>query len=667
MTRPTKQNNNLPFTGSIVSSENVIWENQSLPDCIELCHGDTVSDISVKIANAVCDLQNTLDFTTIDLSCLEEDCDHCRTIDTDKSISNILECLAIKYCNLYTYVHDTTNFDGGEGGVYDVDMKCLPTLLVRNIPTGGLKNKDIVQWVIDGVCEVKTELDAAIIQINKNLADAVADLQLEIMNHTGSGTGSIPLVNSDCLFSGNLSIDFAWDYLDTDYCLYKEQLGSIADITAARAQETSCVTNINTILGTSLVASTNQAESVKNLWEVICNLTTQIDAMQAIVNNCCSFSCKDFEITMTTLNYDQAAATVDLRLLFNGATTLPTSVYDFTNDSSNTVIFTDQTGYALSHVIDITDSATYQDLSLTGLDLTGDVTVDANLSFTVTEQEGDHRSFSCTKCIHTIFRSGSACAFCTLRVTIIGENPEVKITFSVNGQEQTIIITEETGLDAAYKEYIIPAGATISSIVNTNNSSVTIVSVDCPNLVIPEIATLACYSFMLDETLYNRSSNSYYYNIVGFMVGGVDIITFSNPVRADLLSTRTTVTGNGYTDGDTETCSTGHGNKTFGQLSSSTVPDYFQNSLILSTIPTNNYIYSLTKICSSVINSYGLDYNNLIYNGIAGKTIFLKLVAITGTVAENPSFLNPLAEIYIKGVEIPSGNDCDCCYVYDGS
>jgi len=601
--------------------------------------------VSVKIANIVCEIQSSLDFTTLDLSCITE---------TDRSLSNILESFARNHCSLAARVYLLEHPVGvsGVSGVtgtaapFGTNLSCLPTLLSRPVPSTGLTNNEIIQWIVDGVCEV-----------SKNLSDAIVDLTILINNRSGSGSSSIPIVASNCLFGTPIPIDQAWIYLDEVFCDYIEQLGTISDIEAARVQESDCITNINTVLGTSLVASTNQAEAIKNLWEVVCNLTSQIDSMTAIVNNCCSFNCKDFEITMTTYGYDSAANTLDIRLLFNGSLTLPTSVYDFTNDPTNTITLTDHTGFSLSPFLDITDDSTYTDISLTGLDLSQDITITATIGFTVVEINGDEREFSCSKCLQTIFRSNIGCAFCHL--IIGGTDLDVRMTYSVNGVSQTITITSAG-------TYVIPANSVIESILVISGSMFTIASESCPSLEFPEYTTLSCYAFVIDGDFFNGAPDAptdgseFFYYIDGYMIDGVEYLYNTN-IRCDIAQERDYPA---MTSGDSETCT-----ETF-DTSPLTMFNVSYN--YLTDIPTNPYITEFNRVCrfaslntSTEPDTYDTKYVSLLVEAVSGKTIFLKMTA-KETTNDTDSTLIPNPEVYLKGVEITSG-DCDCCNVHNGT
>lgn len=660
MAKPIISSNNKTGNCTPTSSQCVIWEG-TLPTCIEACFGDTIEDIVYKIASKVCTIESN---DTIPLSMIG--CLPIADIDGDFSTKNILRILISEHCILDERVQtleNTTPTSGDTpthltvGGTY---WNCLQTFTGTFLLSDATDNQ-IINLILQGVCQTHTEL------INE-----IARLESVINGlPTGSG-GSSPAVTvtSGCLFSGSKTIGSAWSILDTDYCAFTTKVGTTGAIDGVLVEESVWINDINTELlnplGLDLIpASLTLAQTVENLWHVVGAMNDKLTAATVALSACCGFSCKKFEVTVNAINFDSANNTVDLRFGFDGSTILPGAPYAFV-DTGSTVTFTDSTGFALAAIpITIQTASTYQDLDLTGLDLTGEIQVDVDLQFEVTDSTDptNIRLFNCTKCLHTYFKTGVACSFCTLRVIIAGDNPEVKITYSVNGQEQTLIITEETGTTAAYKEYVIPSGATITSIINVNNSSVSVTSVDCPNLVIPDIDTLACYSFVIDEDFFDEEgghSFDYYYTITGIMENGEDIVTYSPGVRCDLTSARGG-TCESYTSSDIET-SCG-----FNLIGDSVYSDSFNR---LNNIPTNSSVFSISKLCSRVFYDTAptpdvckLIYTNIIVRGVSGKNLFLHLTPEPGNTLD----INQTVDVYIKGVEIPQGSDCDCCYVYDGS
>ena len=71
---PSKKNNTSPCTP--VSSNCVIWQGPDI-SCIDLCNGDTISDVIAKLATEICSIIDATcecnpDLTGLDISCITE-------------------------------------------------------------------------------------------------------------------------------------------------------------------------------------------------------------------------------------------------------------------------------------------------------------------------------------------------------------------------------------------------------------------------------------------------------------------------------------------------------------------------------------------------------------------------------------------------------------------
>lgn len=70
---PLTQSNTNQAGCSPVSSNCVIWQGPDIP-CIQLCKGDSISDVTAKLAQKICDLVDQFDITTFDTTCLNPVC-----------------------------------------------------------------------------------------------------------------------------------------------------------------------------------------------------------------------------------------------------------------------------------------------------------------------------------------------------------------------------------------------------------------------------------------------------------------------------------------------------------------------------------------------------------------------------------------------------------------
>jgi hypothetical protein len=54
---------------SPISSNCVIWQGPDI-SCINLCNGDSISEVTYKIAEELCAVKESFGFTDVDLTCL---------------------------------------------------------------------------------------------------------------------------------------------------------------------------------------------------------------------------------------------------------------------------------------------------------------------------------------------------------------------------------------------------------------------------------------------------------------------------------------------------------------------------------------------------------------------------------------------------------------------
>lgn len=584
------------------------------------------------------------------------------------TIQTILAELITQHCILDTRVSTLENAPSSGGSTTPTHLSfgganylCVANIVGSPLDSSATDNQ-IIDFIFKGICTVGTTLTSEITRLEGLIGTS-----------SGSGTPTSVMVTSGCLFSGSKSIGVAWSYIDTHYCAFTAKFGTVAEVTNAITEEGIWLSDINTQLLTPLAldtisGSTTAAQMIKNLWHVVGALNDKLTSTALALSACCGFSCKKFEVTVNAINFDSAANTVDLRFSFDGSSNLPGAPYTFV-DTGSTVIFTDSTGYSLSSMpVDITGILTpYTGYDITGLDLSGEIQVDVDLQFEVTDDTDplNPRTFNCTKCLHTFFKTGIACAFCVLLVTITGDSPEVIIKYTVGASPVINTLTLTT--EGVGMEYILPAEATILSITNINNSAVTVTSTTCPNLVIPAIDTLTCYSFIVDNDFFEGDSfptGDFYYNIDGFMVDGTDVVTYTSGIRCDLHDRRD-IAISGTEEGYCTDLGENTGTCEF-LLLSTLFTEYYASVNSLKDIPSNSYIFDIEKVCTYLKNSNDVFYNNIIVRAVSGKNIFLKLIAnnLNNT---TETTLDSTPSVYIKGVEIPQGSDCDCCYVYDGS
>jgi hypothetical protein len=112
---------------------------------------------------------------------------------------------------------------------------------------------------------------------------------------------------ASCLYSGTRPLNQAVTLLASDYCTYKTNLGTIAEIQTAIGRQCSGLNTLFTTDANFIQAPTSLAHSENNQWITICNLLGRITALEACA---CKFTCNDIQIGFTTTFNDDDTVTL---------------------------------------------------------------------------------------------------------------------------------------------------------------------------------------------------------------------------------------------------------------------------------------------------------------------------------------------------------------------
>jgi len=380
---------------SPISSNCVVWQGPDLP-CINLCKGDSISDVVYKTAVEVCQLKADLGLTDIDLTCLVQVCQ--TTPEPEKTLTNILTLLVNKVCCLSDIVKNIP-----DPGTPYVEPTIDLTTYCPEI-TGGVLTSLVLS---DFVKRIATVLCNAWGVINTHTSQIAANTEaIKILQNATTPTLSV----SSCLLGAIEDIDVVLENLEGQFCSYKTVLGSTAQLTSSYSPKAVCVTGstkqlVNPKQTMSALAAwvpnpTTLAENLQNLWATVCDMR---QAVNLILTTCCQVSCENVIIKISYKWIDNET----LRLFFTG-TTLPMGFYDCGGETVLTL--TDGLGNVANTVglklrdadptikDGVLDDLTLNPLysfdvtTLGGVDVTTGLNISANACFT-------NDDTSCIKCL----------------------------------------------------------------------------------------------------------------------------------------------------------------------------------------------------------------------------------------------------------------------------
>ena len=270
---------------SPISSNCVIWQGPDI-ECINICNGDSVSDVVAALATELCNLLTETNVSSYDLTCLGV-----TSACPPPTFQALIQLLIDKICELNNVPSDTP-----------VDSSGCPDCIVSVAScfvegtTTNMQLVDYVQAIANKVCA---------------LVDNIADLQTQIdgidirvtaLENAVPPSLAIPPIPTGCLDSvipgapATETIDIVLDYLVNDatigYCATIDTLwgssGSAADLAAVLNPVCITASSASIVDGNDAGAGTMSsaypgptgwvatpltlAQTIQNLWIAICDL-----------------------------------------------------------------------------------------------------------------------------------------------------------------------------------------------------------------------------------------------------------------------------------------------------------------------------------------------------------------------------------------------------------
>lgn len=391
---PVSSNNHEQGCGS-VSSNCVVWQGPDVA-CLNICKGDTVSDVVADLATKLCDLLAELDLDAFDLTCLNLDA---QNVPTD--LTELIQVIIDKTCSLSGRCDALEGGSGGGGSTAEI-VATLPTCLQYT----NQENDLVTELPIDQYAELAAAKICEVIADVTTLETTVNNHETRITNLENAGSGSdytTPQITPSCVLPAvPTDIDEVIDELEDQFCIIKGALGESTDLIASTTYQCDLLSsdsalggsgNMSDIEGWNLTPST-VAQSLSNMWLTICDMRA---AVKDIQQNCCSSSCNDV-IFAAFGSYANNVITLNF-----GGTIIP-SGFTQCNPAGATVLITDAAANSYSTTISVTDALAgndTDDVDISGSQLSdvsnytvtitlcvtdGDITCEKVLSFEVTNE-----------------------------------------------------------------------------------------------------------------------------------------------------------------------------------------------------------------------------------------------------------------------------------------
>jgi len=337
-----------------VSSNCVIWQGPDIP-CIDLCHGDSVTDVVYKLATELCAILDTLDINTYDIDCFKPIC------PDPKDFHDLIQFLITKVCELQCCC------DGTKPAQSDCPDACVVTVAPCFYFTNQLGDQITTMTLTEYVTAIGNKLCTLIPDINTIDArvtqlDIDAGIQASRIDVIEDELADVVItLPATCLYIAGTPAGDAINAIATELCTLESATGKpsqASPIGLLQAIQRQCANmdalktlanRNNTYSGINgwvpQASYATVADSLNNMWLTICDMRA---AVENILLTCCCTDCDDVNISFTTtLQGDQ------ITLYFTGS--IPTGLTDC-YPGGNFVTFTDSNGGSWSTYVEVVNN-----------------------------------------------------------------------------------------------------------------------------------------------------------------------------------------------------------------------------------------------------------------------------------------------------------------------
>ena len=271
-----------------ISSNCVIWQGPDIP-CITLCRGDTISDVTAKLAERLCTILDYLEVSAYDLTCFNPIC------TTPRDFQELIQILIERICAINNIPVAPDGSVGCPDCVVPV-AQCLQRPDALGNITATLQLRDYVILIGNEICTIAASISSIDSRVT-SLEVAVTDIQNNCC--TGGTGGDLTMPISVCIGTadGTPVIDYLV-LLDRAFCGLQTATGTQNNINTTLSYK--CISGTDsTPSGTPVSwnqvpgwidSPVNLAQSVQDLWLIVCNQNQAIINLQTQLNECCEGS-----------------------------------------------------------------------------------------------------------------------------------------------------------------------------------------------------------------------------------------------------------------------------------------------------------------------------------------------------------------------------------------
>lgn len=397
-----------------VSSNCVIWQGPDIP-CIKLCKGDSISDVTARLAKELCTIMDYLKVSSYNLECFNP---VCPTLD---NFQQLVQFIIDKLCELQACCETQTGTQitlrSGEKVLTNESQITIASCFQFVNETGdtvtSMSVEDYARAIGARVCAII--LDIA------NLQSRVSSLESRVTNIENTCCNEdefeLPLISS-CVLGpnpGGWPVISVLQALETQFCELKSATGTPTSLYLAIAKQCANLDTLPSLAnpGTNMgslpnwvVQSNyvNVASSINNMWIAICDIRAAVLSLA----ECCQPGCREIDLAMSA-----SISGGNLQIFLTG--TLPFGFNDCSGLGSQ-VIITDTDGNMYATNIPITTNINQPPYLIT----LASTPLNPVLDFTITMNScliNNTANVTCERVITFLLNNSIACPTMTFTTT----------------------------------------------------------------------------------------------------------------------------------------------------------------------------------------------------------------------------------------------------------
>lgn len=393
--------------GCVPTSSNcIIWQGPDIP-CIDLCHGDTISEVVYKLATELCDILNQTSLQNLDLSCLE-----LSPTEQPADLNEFFQLIVNELCSLRGRC--TALEDGGStgGGTTPSTTINFASCLQYDNPVTGdpVVSGTVEEYAVligNKVCQILTDINTIYSTLTQH------DTRITALENANN-TLTLPTVTPACVLPPTAQdMDVVLEALEEQFCELRTATGTASELISATTDQCANLSSADRLSGAGTMATIpgwntqviNLSHSLSNMWLTICDMRT---ALQSVMD-CCAEDCTDILVAMSaTLNAEGTAIQIDF-----AGTSIPSSFISC-NPLGSLITITDSAGNTYTERAVVATYAlnqTYLSITISGTTLT------PGSNYTVTlEHCVSNGTITCERTLTSSIENGTSCP--TLNLTV---------------------------------------------------------------------------------------------------------------------------------------------------------------------------------------------------------------------------------------------------------